>query len=264
MLYTENALILSNLKVRENCFKMKLACPKIAERAKPGQFVEIGCGDLNYAPLLKRPISVHNVEKGVLEIIYYVVGQGTDLLSKKVPGEYAETVGSLGNGFALNDTEYHILVGGGYGVPPMYYLAKKLAEKTDPENIFVCLGAREEKLLLCREDFMDLGVSLCVATDDGSFGIKGFVTDSVKMILENNKKTVSLYSCGPAVMMKNLYNLCKDYDSVKDIQCSMEHIMACGVGVCNGCVLKIKENDREIYKRVCKDGPVFRGAEIVW
>lgn len=262
MLYVENALILSNEEILNSCFKMKLMAPKISENAKAGQFIELSCGQVNYAPLLKRPISIHNVKENIVEIIYYVVGVGTDLLSKKQKGDFVEIVGPLGNGFNIENSKNHILVGGGYGVPPMYFLAKTLKEAG--KNVFVCIGAKNKELILCQEDFLELGICLCVATDDGSLGIKGFVTESVKTILENNKLKASVYACGPTIMMKNLYNLCKDYDNVENINCSMENIMACGVGVCNGCVLEIKDGDSWTYKRVCKDGPVFKGDSIVW
>lgn len=261
MLFVENSLILSNLPVAKNCYKMIFMAPKIAKIAKPGQFVEIGCGENNF-PLLKRPISIHNINKETVEIIYYVVGSGTELLSKKQPGDTVEVVGSLGNGFELKESCNHILVGGGYGVPPMYYLAKALKEIG--KNVFVCIGAKNKDLILCRQEFIELGINLCLTTDDGSLGKKGFVTESVKSILDNNLDSTSVYACGPTIMMKNLYKLCKEYNQVENIDCSMEHIMACGVGVCNGCVLEIKNGDSWTYKRVCKDGPVFKGDHIIW
>lgn len=264
MLYTENATVVSNVSVNGNCYKMKLFAPNIAKNAKPGQFVEVACGELQTAPLLKRPISIHNVYDEIVEIIYFVVGKGTDLLSKKQTGNSVETVGPLGNGFSAENTENHILVGGGYGVPPMYYLAKEMVKTINPKNIFVCIGAKTENLVLCYRDFISLGINVCVATDDGSLGLKGFVTDSVKKILENNRQSACVYACGPGIMEKNLYKLTENYDFVKNCQCSMENVMACGIGVCNGCVIKIRQGDGWTYKRVCKDGPVFRGAEIIW
>lgn len=263
MLFVEKANILSNRQINGRCYKMILECPSVAQQAKPGQFIEIECGKNNF-PLLKRPISIHNVYDNVTEIIYFKVGVGTDLLSEKEPGDIIEIVGPLGNGFDIKETENHILAGGGYGVPPLYFLAKKIAEKNDPKKIFVCVGAKNKDLLLCLNDFMALGVSLCIATDDGSMGIKGYVTDSVRMILENNKKDTAVYSCGPKIMMKNLFLLTEKYDFVCETECSMENVMACGVGVCNGCVIKTRNGSGEIYRRVCKDGPVFKGAEIVW
>ena len=263
MKFVENSEILSNERVLGNCYKMVLRAPNIAKNSVPGQFIEIECGKNNF-PLLKRPISIHNAEDDQIEIIYYVVGKGTELLSEKSVGDTLETVGPLGKGFDLVETENHILVGGGYGVPPMYFLAKSLLKNNGKEKIFVCIGAKNKDLILCKKEFMDLGINLCVTTDDGSMGLKGFVTGAVKSILDNNEEKTAVYSCGPCIMMKNLYNLCKDYSQVENIYCSMEHIMACGVGVCNGCVLEIKEGESINYKRVCKDGPVFRGEEIVW
>ncbi|MBQ0105717.1 MAG: dihydroorotate dehydrogenase electron transfer subunit [Armatimonadetes bacterium] len=263
MRYVENALILSNMQILDNCFRMRLSAPKICQNAVPGQFIEISCSD-TYDPILKRPISIHNVTDDVLEIIYYRVGRGTDLLSGKQPGEYAEIVGPLGKGFDTDFSGKHILVGGGYGVPPMYFLAKELMKKNDPKDIFVCIGAKNSSLILCEKDFIDLGINLFIATDDGSAGRKGFVTEAVRSVLDNCGGSFRVYSCGPSVMMKNLVNLTEKYDNTEDTFCSMEHIMACGVGVCNGCVIKVKDGENIVYKRVCKDGPVFRGTEIVW
>ncbi len=261
MKFVEKALIISNLFVKEKCLKLVLSCPKIAGSAKPGQFVEIGCGNYNF-PLLKRPISIYNVNGNLIEFIYYVVGKGTDLLSQKEPGDTLDIVGPLGNGFSVGNCENHILVGGGYGAPPMYYLAKELLKCR--KRIIVCLGSKTKDLILCKDEFMALGVPLCLATDDGSVGKKAFVTDIVKSVLDANQGKSYIYACGPTPMMENLYKVCKDYENVDSVQCAMEHIMACGVGVCNGCVIKVKENDREIYKRVCTEGPVFEGAKVVW
>ncbi len=262
MKFVEKSLIISNSLVNEFCYRMVISSPKIAKAANPGQFLEIGCGDYNY-PLLKRPISILNIEEDLIEIIYYVIGKGTNMLSKKEPGDLIEIVGPLGNGYSVKDCENHILVGGGYGAPPMVFLANKLL-RMNKKNIFVCLGSKTKDMILCKEDFLDLDVNLCLATEDGSLGKKGFVTDIVKTVLDNNKGKTAVYSCGPTPMMENLYKVCREYENVLSIQCAMESVMACGIGVCNGCVIKVKENDREIYKRVCTEGPVFEGAKVVW
>ena len=261
MKFVEKALVISNLIIGDKYYKMVISSPKIAKEAKPGQFIELACGEYNF-PLLKRPISIHNIEGDLIEIIYYVVGKGTALLSQKNPGDTLETVGPLGNGYSVKESENHILVGGGYGAPPMYFLARELLKMG--KKVFVCLGAKTKDMILCQKEFMDLDVKLCLSTDDGSLGKQGFVTDIVKAVLDNNKGSATVYACGPTVMMKYLYDVCKEYKNVNSIECSMEQIMACGVGVCNGCVIKVNENENKVYRRVCVDGPVFEGAEIVW
>ena len=263
MKFVENAIVLSNTVIFKNCFKLQLKCPQICSLAKPGQFIEMACGENNF-PLLNRPISIHNIFQDILEVIVMNVGKGTALLEKKAPGDTIRIVGPLGNGFTVQNSTNQIVVGGGYGAPPMFFLAKELLKTFKKENIFFVIGTKNKDFLMCEKEIMELGVNLCITTDDGSAGIKGFVTDSITKILDNRKESATIYACGPIVMMKNIYALSEKYPQIENVQCSMERIMGCGIGVCNGCVLEIKHGDGWTYKRVCKDGPVFNGGEIIW
>lgn len=234
--------VIKNNPILEDTFEMEIA--GFAD-AKPGQFVNVSVGDKSM--LLRRPISISQVKEESIVIIYKVVGKGTEILASKKPGDVLDVLGPLGNGFPLKNNRKVLLVGGGIGVPPLVETAKKLKENGCEVNAVI--GARNKGLVILEDELKKYG-NVYVATDDGSYGLKGNVIDCI----EQNKIDFDvLYACGPNIMLKFLDN--KYYGS-KEGYLSFEQRMACGVGICYGCILKPKE-ERESFLRVCKDGPVF-------
>ncbi len=242
-----------NFKIRENreltkgVFRIKLE-GDISDISKPGQFVNIRLT----GKFLRRPISVCDIEPNLLTIIYKVVGEGTEQMSQMAAGEELEILTGLGNGYDLSTVgKKPALIGGGAGVPPMYYLAKQLIAKgTAPESITVILGFNKKEEIFYEEEFKALGVRVKVTTVDGSRGSKGFVTD----VLANTDFT-DFCACGPEPMLKAI---CKE--TKESGQLSFEERMGCGFGACMGCSCKTLTGN----KRICKDGPVLRKEEIIW
>lgn len=249
----ENAIVVDSKQISANIFDLTIKAPEIAEGAKAGQFVEIYPNDKSL--ILPRPISICEINKdmGTLRLVYQVVGKGTDLFSKLEEGDEIRVIGSCGNGYSLSDKEEHLLVGGGIGVPPLLQTLKELKG-----NKTVILGFRSGSFLV--EEFEKYGAKVYVATDDGSVGFKGNVVELLKTL---DLKPDVIYSCGPKIMLKFL----SEFADENNIPCqvSMEERMACGIGACVGCVVKIKsEEDDWTYKKVCKDGPVFDSKEVIW
>lgn len=250
------ATIASNKKVNDDFRLMRLESAYLAKTARPGQFVEALCSAVSKDttdPLLRRPFGVHRIVKGGIEVLYEMVGKGTQIMSRKKPGEQIRVLGPLGNGFTVNRAKRAIIVAGGIGVAPLVALAQKLG----PADVFI--GARSLSHLLCEREFRALGCSVSAATEDGSKGYKGLVTALVEKRLADGGQRSVIYGCGPAGMLKAVASLA----AARGIECqvSLEERMACGAGVCLGCPVKVKGGG---YKMVCKDGPVFDAAEIAW
>ena len=247
----ETAEVLSLDFISENICDMRLYAPEITAEAKAGQFVEVYPD--NGVNLLSRPISICeiNKDKGSLRLVFQIVGKGTKLFSKLKKGDRIRLLGPCGNGYTLCEGR-NILVGGGIGVPPLLETCKEL--KGDK---VVVLGFRSGSFLA--EEFEKLGAKVYITTDDGSKGFKGNVVD---LLRSENITGDMIYSCGPKVMLKFL----SMYAEEKGIKCqvSMEERMACGIGACVGCVVKIKDKEGWTYKKVCKDGPVFDSREVCW
>ena len=235
--------ILSNTALTDNVYKMVLGGDTSAITAA-GQFVNIQLDGL----FLRRPISVCDYDENTLTIIYKVVGKGTQAMSKMAHGQLDILTG-LGNGYDLTVSGDHpVLVGGGVGVPPMYNLAKKLL--CEGKKVTVILGFNTKSEIFYEEEFKNLGCDVLVTTVDGSYGVKGFVTDALKDVSYSY-----FYSCGPEPMLKALYKATSTSG-----QLSFEERMGCGFGACMGCSCKTLTG----YKRICKDGPVMRKEEILW
>ncbi len=235
--------ILSNTALTDSVYKMVLSGDTSAITVS-GQFINIQLDGL----FLRRPISVCDYDKNTLTIIYKVVGKGTEAMSKMTGGELDLLTG-LGNGYDLSVSgEHPVLIGGGVGVPPMYNLAKKLLEQG--KKVTVILGFNTKSEIFYEEEFKNLGCDVLVTTVDGSYGIKGFVTDALQAV-----SYTYFYSCGPEPMLKALYKT-----STTSGQMSFEERMGCGFGACMGCSCKTLTG----YKRICKDGPVMRKEEILW
>ena len=236
--------IIDNAPLTETVYKMKLR-GDVSDITSSGQFVNIKLDGL----YLRRPISVCDSEDGVLTLIYKVVGKGTEQMSEMTAGEELNILTGLGNGYDLSLAgDKPLLLGGGVGVPPLYMLAKKLI--AEGKRVSVVLGFNTKDEVFCEEDFKALGAEVFVTTVDGSYGIKGFVTDAMKEI-----DYTYFYTCGPEPMLKAIYKV-----SATSGQFSFEERMGCGFGACMGCSCKTVTG----YKRICKDGPVLKKEEILW
>ena len=236
--------ITENTQLTATVFKMKLQ-GDVSDITSSGQFVNIKLDGL----YLRRPISVCDSEDGVLTLIYKVVGKGTEQMSKMKIGEELDILTGLGNGYDTSlSGDKPVLLGGGVGVPPLYMLCKKLI--AEGKSVSVVLGFNTKDEIFCEEDFKALGATVYVATADGSYGVKGFVTDALKEI-----DYTYFYTCGPEPMLRALYKT-----TATSGQFSFEERMGCGFGACMGCSCKTVTG----YKRICKDGPVLKKEEILW
>jgi len=236
--------ITENIPLTSNVFKMRLEGDTSHVTAS-GQFVNVKLDGL----FLRRPISVYDCDENAVTIIYKVVGRGTEQMSKMAVGEKLDVLTGLGNGYDLDKSgDNPVLIGGGVGVPPMYLLAKKLANQG--KKLTVILGFNTKDEVFCEQDFRDLGADVYVTTVDGSYGIRGFVTDALKDINYSY-----FYTCGPEPMLKALYKATTTSGSF-----SFEERMGCGFGACMGCSCKTVSG----YKRICKEGPVLEKEEILW
>ena len=235
--------IVENKQLTESVYKMTLSGDVSAITA-PGQFVNILLDGL----YLRRPISVCDLSDNTLTIVYKVVGKGTKQLSQMNDG-VLDVLTGLGNGYDLSVAgDKPVLLGGGVGVPPMYLLARKLLAQG--KQVKVILGFNTKNEIFYEEEFKALGADVTVTTVDGSYGVKGFVTDVLK-----NMDYTYFYTCGPEPMLKAVYRT-----SNTSGQMSFEKRMGCGFGACMGCSCKTITG----YKRICKEGPVMRKEEILW
>ena len=235
--------ILENTQLNDLVYKMKLS-GDVSKITKPGQFVNIKLDGL----FLRRPISVCDKEDNTLTIIYKVVGQGTEKLSQMTSGSLDILTG-LGNGYDESlSGDRPLLIGGGVGVPPLYLLAKRLISQG--KKVSVILGFNTKDEIFYYNEFKNLGCEVLTTTVDGSFGIKGFVTDAI-----NNVDYSYVYTCGPEPMLKAVYKTINTSG-----QFSFEERMGCGFGACMGCSCKTLYKN----KRICKDGPVLFKEEIIW
>ncbi len=239
-----------NKVIAKDTYELVFIDKTLASKIKPGQFVNLYC--YCSSRLLPRPISICEVDKkqGWIKLIYAVVGEGTKEFSKLNQGDSIEVLGPLGNGFTMENSKSNLIIGGGVGVPPLLELAKQLQG-----NNRIILGFRQEPFLV--KEFEQYG-EVFVATDTGNYGYKGTVIDVLNHF---DLKGNSLYSCGPKPMLKAV----KEWAQIRGIsaQFSLEERMGCGFGACVGCAVKVWKNKHEFsYKKVCMDGPVFRGDEI--
>ena len=251
------AKITANKQVAEGIFLLHIESSEIALSAKPGQFIMISVGSHGYDPLLRRPFSICYINDNKLAVLYRVVGYGTDLLAKKCEGQHLSVLGPLGTPFNISNIKQGriVIVAGGIGVAPICFLAQRL--KFDNKNFLIMAGfsTLAEIPRLDDMDFKDIKV----ATDDGSSGYHGFVTDMLEDYLITSEKPEAIYTCGPLPMMSKVAGVARHYGI--PCQVSIESNMACGLGACQGCC--VCGSDKK-YKLVCKNGPVFKAEEICW
>ncbi|MBU0943088.1 MAG: dihydroorotate dehydrogenase electron transfer subunit [Proteobacteria bacterium] len=238
--------------------RLTLEAPNIASIANPGQFVMIRTGNSN-DPLLRRPFSISQTSSdGCFQILFKVVGRGTSLLSHCREGEYLSVLGPLGRGYRIDTQRRACLVGGGMGIAPLLFLGKRVLRKCPDLRPVVVLGAKNrEELAPLIDDFAALGLKVHAATDDGSLGHHGLLTDVLKA-LDLGSRCMT-YVCGPKQMMTAVHLFCRSMHY--GCQVSVETSMACGMGACLGCIVPLEKGG---YGHSCSDGPVFDAEDLVW
>ena len=236
--------IKENTRIAPSVFRMVME-GDTEDIKRPGQFVNIRLDGF----YLRRPISVCDLKGDELTVIYKVVGEGTELMSKMEAGRELDVLTGLGNGYDTSlSGDRPLLLGGGVGVPPLYLLAKKLT--AEGKHVTAVLGFNTKDEIFCEKEFRELGAETIVTTADGSCGIKGFVTDAMKDL-----DYTYFYTCGPEPMLRAVYE-----GSKTSGQFSFERRMGCGFGACMGCSVRTVTG----YKRICKEGPVLIKEEISW
>ena len=256
MKYTQgNYPIIRKENLSKDIFSFTIYTPEISSLAVPGQFVHIALPGHS----LRRPISICEIDKSAhtIRIVFAVKGKGTTDLSTLNVGSTLDIIGPLGNGFTLLDkTSKVILIGGGIGTPPMVGVASYYKESAT-----VISGYRDKTMVILQDEFKKLGCDTYVCTEDGSEGIKGFVTMPLEELLQKDRYD-KVYACGPIPMLKAVAQVCERYDTLCDV--SMEQHMGCGIGACLVCTCKIKTEHGIDFKHVCKNGPVFDSREVEW
>ena len=258
----ENGIVRSNHPLAREIYRMDLDAPEISASAKPGQFVNVLItGDTH--PLLRRPMSVASCNDGRIALIYKAIGTGTLAMRDWKPGERVSLLGPLGNGWMVDGGRFPILVGGGVGIAPVYYLHEEF-QRQGVEHLLL-MGARlkeEHFLAHAPED------NIYLATDDGSTGITGTVVDGLEECLMHSANTnVIIYGCGPSAMLRSLISYAKEQRL--PCQVATEEMMACGIGLCQGCAVEVNTDladrdasNRQKIKLACLDGPVFWAHEL--
>jgi len=265
MLIDEEAKIVSHVAAGPGYRFLVVAAPKLAAELVPGQFVHVKVPGLE-ASALRRPFSVFDADPaaGTVTVMYKIVGRGTEVLAKATVGETIMVLGPLGHGFPVACKGTPLLVGGGYGVAPLHFLAKRMVAAGLKPILFE--GGRTQGDLLALDQFAALGVDVRTATNDGSAGVKGFVTeplDDALIELREKGEKFELFTCGPDGLLKAVSQRALGTDSPGWI--SMDRHMICGVGACFACIQKIRQPNGTVFNaRCCVNGPVFRAEDIVW
>ena len=241
--------LLSNAEIAQGIFDMRLDYSDNPLPVACGQFAHV------YVPgkSLRRPISVCDARDGVLRLVYQVKGEGTRIMSQMQPGAMVDVLAPLGNGFSIDSGKRYALIGGGIGVPPMLYTAAQC------DHPLVISGFRNASLVILQDDFRRAGAETLLCTDDGSAGQKGFVTD---LLRENISAVDAVCACGPTPMLRAVAAVCAELG--KPCQMSLEERMACGIGACLVCAVRVRKDGEEIMQHVCKNGPVFNAEEVVF
>lgn len=242
-------LVINNIQLSSDIYQITIESPEIAQKAVPGQFVAIFCKDL----ILRRPFSIANVEGNNLQVIYKTKGKGTEYISSLKSGNEVDIIGPLGTGFNITKDKA-LLVAGGVGIAPLIFLAKSLEKQQIPYNLL----AGFQTLLNIPE--IDIHHNYIV-TEDSSSKYKGRVNDYLEEIIIRHKPG-KIYSCGPTPVLKIVTDMAIKHNI--EVEVALEKEFACGIGVCMGCSIQIKEDNKILNKRICKDGPVFDGRSVLW
>lgn len=278
----ETVTIADNVRLARDTFRVRFHCPTLAARIVPGQFLMLKLHGAN-DPILGRPLALYDTvidDAGRpigVDVVYLVVGKFTSRLAQLGPGAKLDVWGPLGNGFAPQPTQHLIMVAGGIGQTPFMALGREalgLRQYGEPlravqkSRVTLCYGARSQEYLAGVDDFRALGIDVRVSTDDGSAGRRGFVTDLLRSLLDEEPATTGdaspqIVCCGPEKMLEAVAHLAHE----RGVSCrvSLETPMACGIGICFSCVTKVKDESGEWdYRRTCVEGPVFDAESIVF
>jgi dihydroorotate dehydrogenase electron transfer subunit len=240
---------------------LTIESPAVGGEARPGQFVMVKVSDAPF-PLLRRPFSVHNASVIGIELFFKVAGRGTEILARKKADDVIDILGPLGKGYTVNreiEGKKACLVGGGRGIAPLYFLGREL--KAFGAEVTVLYGGRCRLDIPLTDKFKAAGLALLCATDDGSFGFEGLVSELLGRQLDRSPADI-LYVCGPDPMMEAVAGLALARGI--PVEFSLESMMGCGIGACWGCVKRVRTEDGEGWVKICEEGPVFRGERIVW
>ena len=249
--------ITSKIALRPDTFWMTLDAGRMVEKTflTPGQFLHIKCGS---SQLLRRPISFctcGSEENGdLVDSVFQLRGEGTRWLAGRQEGDRLDVLGLLGNGFQIIPGGRYLLAGGGIGVPPLYGCAQASQGRAK-----AVLGFRSKEQVILSDAFEKICESVDLCTDDGTLGRHGFVDGQVREILTKDKSFTAILACGPKPMLKSVAAVAAEFGV--PCQVSMEERMACGVGACLGCAIRMRDGT---MKHVCKDGPVFNAEEVDW
>ena len=254
--------ILSNDRYSDNLYKMEIFSPYICRNATAGNFVNVKCAlEGVMDPLLRRPFSIFDIEEkfNVFSILYVLKGIGTGFMSRLERGDMLDFAGPLGNGIKL-DGDNLLLIGGGIGIAPLNLIARLTAGKK--KNVFFAAGFRDNGYLRWEKDLIELKVNYSISTEDGSCGQRGLVTDYIRanaVAFEG----YDVYCCGPEDMLKALQDIYGRRNN--KVVALLEERMACGVGVCAGCAVKVRKGKKGFsYMKVCQDGPAFDLKEVIF
>ncbi len=258
----ENARVERVVDLGNKLFRLDLHAPEIAILARPAHFVMLRTS-MGLSPLLCRPFSIYQCSaNGKLQILFRQIGTGTMNMCRLRPGDEVQLTGPLGKPFDLNNSEEYILIAGGVGIAPIFMAAKHLLRHNRTKLTVLAGAANGAELRSLIQDFETIGIECDTATDDGSMGHHGLVTDLIAPALSNHeRKKTGVICCGPTPMMAAVAAMTMDLGL--DCQVSLETMMACGVSACLGCAVEAKGLEKK-YLHVCKDGPVFRADEIEW
>jgi dihydroorotate dehydrogenase electron transfer subunit len=269
-----NAELVYNRAVASGVFCMRVRCPSASRQAQPGQFIMLGVNDQT-APLLRRPFSLCGADGESIELLYRVAGTGTSIMTTWKAPQAVNFIGPLGRGFGIPDgLETAYVVAGGIGIAPLLFLLQHLGEQRKRCGISLFMGGRTADELRMLEDFKPLPASIFIATDDGSAGFHGLVTDLFSAHIEKLPKhdpcRAGVFSCGPRAMIKVMTAIAERFGL--SCQVSLEENMACGIGACLGCAVKIRScagadaagSGPFSFQRVCAEGPVFDSSKLVW
>lgn len=259
MIQLETAVIRRHFAMGADYRHLELEAPRISAAVLPGQFIHLLIPQAA-GLTLRRPFSIYQSDAGRLSVLYKRVGAGTAVMQNLREGESVNLMGPLGNGFPpLSPDAFPVLVAGGYGVAPLYFLAKRMSGRG---HLFV--GAATAADLLCLDEFRQLGWPVTVATQDGSEGVSGLVTVALDDWLAGAGigRNLEFYACGPNGMLKAVGDRAINRDEKGWL--SLDRHMGCGAGACLACVQKVRKSGSEVWARVCKEGPIFEAREVVW
>lgn len=256
-------VILHQEQMATDCYRMIIQTEEeFLRQVQPGQFIHLKINELS-GPLLRRPFSIHQVdmENSTMSLLYAVVGKGTKVIAMDLPGKKVGFLGPLGRGFPVhrNTFQHIVLVGGGLGAAPLLYTAEVLAR--NKMKATVILGYGDSSKVMLNEEFASLGIDTYLTTEDGSQGHHGYPTEILSQLLREDQ-VHKVFACGPNKMMERVAEITQE--AGVEAWVSLEEKMACGVGACLGCVVKIRDESGIHYEKACKEGPVFKASEVIF